>query len=241
MQKTIGFATQYYTLWDHVVTPHYTTDAYGNHHHDRNIHSYYYIKNISTDLEKVKAQYPDVVIDESLRGKTRDWQYTEHIEKPAGFFWFGKYYGMKIDDILLSDFSYCLWAMDYNRGAGDYIRDNAIYQLWRSMRDLEEQKIIDAADTVKAGDVVELFFTSNGYNADDDYSVCWVAAELNGTKIHVKVSEGCKPVFGKYPYLMPVIHGKARRTKLKAFPVTILEAMEPTLDASYLVHQNVTI
>lgn len=73
----IGFANQFYTLWNFSVEPMYSTihTAAGERHvKTGDIYKYFYIKNISKDLEKVKSLYPNVTIDDSLRGKSRDFE-----------------------------------------------------------------------------------------------------------------------------------------------------------------------
>ena len=60
--KVIGFANKFYTLWNvtsKVVESKYSKDT---------LVTNTYIKNISMDIDKVKELYPDVEIDESLRG-----------------------------------------------------------------------------------------------------------------------------------------------------------------------------
>ena len=52
---------------------------------------------------------------------------------------------------------------------------------------------------LKVGDIVELEFTRNGYNADDEYTECWTEANYNDVEVAVNCS-GVKPVSGMYPY-----------------------------------------
>lgn len=71
MIQAIGFANKFFTLWSIDAEPVYTTDAYGKHwltgYHTR----YTYHKNISFDLEKAKALYPSLEVQEDLRGKNK--------------------------------------------------------------------------------------------------------------------------------------------------------------------------
>lgn len=76
--KVIGFATSFYTLWDVTEERLYSTirtangevhSPAGTRYHCR------YIKNISTDLDKVIELYPDLSIDENLRGKSNSFEY----------------------------------------------------------------------------------------------------------------------------------------------------------------------
>ena len=57
MKQIIGFATQFYTLWDYEVVNNYVQDSYGNYHVSSQTTKYFYIKNISKDIDKVKGMY----------------------------------------------------------------------------------------------------------------------------------------------------------------------------------------
>jgi hypothetical protein len=219
MKKIIGFATQFYTLWNYEAVPQFRTDSYGNHHQTGIDHKYYYIKNVSTDLGKVKVLYPDVEIDNELRG-TSSFTRNEKLNLPDNYFWGGKYAGKLIDEIIESDFQYCLWsAENYNI---PYITNHPKYIAHFAAIEKQKQIEIDNAQTVKIGDVVELDFVSNGYNADENYTECWAEARLGDTIIRAKCS-GVKPVNGMYPYLMPKINDKTQRTKGKKLTVTVTE------------------
>ena len=227
MKKIIGFATQFYTLWDYEAVPQYKTDSYGNHHQTGVSHNYYYIKNVSTDLDKVKALFPNVEIDTDLRG-TSSFTRNEKLSLPENFFWAGKYAGKLIDDILEIDFKYCLWsAENYNM---PYITNHPKYIAHFEAIEQKKRMEIENAQTVKPGDVVELEFLRNGYNADDNYTECWTEARFGETKLKV-LCNGVKPVSGMYPYLMPVINGKAQKTKGKKLTVTVIEILETNIYA----------
>lgn len=85
----IGFATQFYTLWNVEVESNYST-VNGVHYLSGQTARYNFIKNISTSLEKTKALYPDLDIDDSLRGKTGNWERQEKLSPPFDLFPFGK-------------------------------------------------------------------------------------------------------------------------------------------------------
>lgn len=227
MKKIIGFATQFYTLWDYEAIPQYKTDSYGNHHQTGVNHNYYYIKNVSTDINKVKALFPNVEIDTELRG-TSSFTRNEKLDLPENYFWGGKYAGKLIDDILEIDFKYCLWsAENYNM---PYIINHPKYIAYFEAIAKAEQAEINSKELLKVGDVVELDFTRNGYNADDEYTECWTEANYNDVEVAVNCN-GVKQVSGMYPYLMPVINGKAQKTKGKKLTVTIIEVLETNIYA----------
>lgn len=227
MKKIIGFATQFYTLWDYEALPQFKTDSYGNHHQTGVDHKYYYIKNISIDLHKVKALFPNVEIDTELRG-TSSFTRNEKIDLPDNYFWGGKYAGKLIDEIMEIDFKYCLWsAENYNM---PYITNHPKYIAHFEAIAKAEQDEINSKELLKVGDVVELEFTRNGYNADEEYIECWTEANYNDVEIAVNCN-GVKPVSGMYPYLMPVINGKAQKTKGKKLTVTVIEVLETNIYA----------
>jgi len=227
MKKIIGFATQFYTLWDYEALPQFKTDSYGNHHQTGVDHKYYYIKNVSTDLDKVKALFPNVEIDTELRG-TSSFTRNEKLDLPENYFWGGKYAGKLIDDILEVDFKYCLWsAENYNM---PYITNHPKYIAHFEAIAKAEQDEINSKELLKVGDVVELEFTRNGYNADEEYTECWTEANYNDVEVAVNCN-GVKPVSGIYPYLMPVINGKAQKTKGKKLIITVIEVLETNIYA----------
>lgn len=219
MKQIIGFATHFYTLWNYETVPQYKTDNYGNHHQTGIEHKYYYCKNVSTDLDKVKALYPSVDIDTELRG-TSSFTRNEKMDLPNNYFWAGKYAGKLIDEILDSDFNYCLWsAENYNM---PYITNHPKYIAYFEAIEQKKRLDIENAQTVKVGDVVELEFVRNGYNADDEYQECWTEARLGETEIAVCCG-GVRLVEGMYPYLMPMINGKTQKTKGKKIEVKVTE------------------
>lgn len=240
MKQIIGFATQFYTLWDYSQEPTYQTDAYGNHHCTGAKHIYSYIKNISTDLEKAKALYPELTIDETLKGKTSSFEYYSKQDLPSNYFWGGKYKGKLVDEIMVSDFQYCLWsASNYGGKTSDYIKAHPIYLAHIEAEEKANKAEIENAQTVKAGDVVELKFVRNGYNSDDTYTECWTEAHFGDTILKV-LCGGVKPVFGMYPYLMPVVNGKAQKTKGKTIEVKVLEVFN-TLNNCGQIEQQIRI
>jgi hypothetical protein len=241
MKQMIGFATQFYTLWDFEEVPDYKMDAYGKWHCVGTHCNYYYIKNISKDLNKVKELYDNLSIDESLRGKTRS--FSQYVKKdyPIGYFWAGKYSGRLIDEILESDFQYCIWSANaYTGPVSDYIKSHPIYIAHFEMLETKKQEAINSADLLKCNDVVELEFLRNGYNADDEYTECWVNARFNNIQVRVKCP-GVRPIFGMYPYLMPVINGKACKTKNKTFTVKITNVFSTDIDADGIIVQAVQV
>lgn len=222
MKQIIGFATQFYTLWNYEAVPQYKTDSYGNHHQTGIEHKYYYCKNVSTDLDKVKALFPNVEIDTELRG-TSSFTRNEKLDLPNNYFWAGKYAGKLIDEILDSDFNYCLWsAENYNM---PYITNHPKYISYFEAIEQKKRLDIENAQTVKVGDVVELEFVKNGFNADEEYKECWTEARFGETEIAVCCA-GVRLVECMFPYLMPMINGETQKTKGKKIQVKVTEVLD---------------
>jgi hypothetical protein len=219
MEKIIGFATQFYTLWNYEAVTQHKQDSYGKYHKTCVEHKYYYIKNISRDIDKVKSLFPNVEIDNELRG-TSSFTRNEKFDLPNNYFWAGKYADNLIDDVMNVDFNYCLWSAEkYNM---PYITNHPKYIAHIEAIEKQKHIEIEKAQTVKVGDVIELEFSKNGYNADDNYTECWTEAKLGDTILKV-LCGGVKAVNGMYPYLMPFVNGKAQKTKGKKIEVKVLE------------------
>jgi len=228
MKNVIGFATEYYTLWEYSQREVYTTDNYGNHHVSGVDHVYRYVKNISIDIEKVKTKYPNVEIDETLRGKINSFSYNERVNLPTDFFWFGKHNGKKIDEVINTDFNYCLWVVE-NRSceASKYIQSHPEYVDYIAELEAEKLEALSNITSIKSGDNIHLEFVKNGYNADDDG--CWSEATYGDIDVFVKCKD-YKLVNGMYPYIMPIVSGKAMRVKNKTVAVRVISAREVQID-----------
>lgn len=95
MATIIGFATQFYTLWDVQVQQHYST-INSQHYHTGTTYTNTYIKKIAKSLDKVQTLYPGVTIDESLRGLSRSFSTRIKIELPQTVFPYGQLEGALI-------------------------------------------------------------------------------------------------------------------------------------------------
>jgi hypothetical protein len=94
------------------------------------------------------------------------------------------------------------------------------------------------------GDVVELEFTSNGEwridHHNDDERVC--CARVNFGDIQVRViCKGGKDVNGMYPYTMPIVNGKAQRTRGKTITVEVIKVKEIELLLNNTLWQEVYV
>ena len=172
--QIIGFANTFYTLWSFRNDSSYFTDAYGNHHLQSIKTTYDFIKNISTDLDKVKALYPNLSIDDSLRGKSSSWSEKKEVdETPANIFTFGKYCGKSIEDVSEFDFNYLLWVKDncYKQSTKE-----AILNLPKMIAHLEKEEadkkaFQDAMIIAQDGEVEIEFITNPNYLGETNFFI----------------------------------------------------------------------
>lgn len=237
MTKIIGFATEFYTLWDYTTEQLYTTDAYGNHHLSGTKHNYYYQQNISKDLDTVKAKHPGVSIDDSLRGKCRSFDRMEKIELPAEFFSFGKYTGRTVADVLAIDFKYLLWYKEnVSNKTAELIK--TLPEITAHFEKLaQEEKDRKGTPVLLSSGKQELTIHSNGrsdfhyFNGMETEDLAqytgrpYMIAVLENDKgfetvVHIILND-VKEVNGRYPYLMPIINGKAMKTKNKTLSLDL--------------------
>jgi hypothetical protein len=247
MKNIIGFANKYYTLWSYRNEDIFITDAYGNSHKSGGITHYNYIKNISMDLNKVKELYPDLSIDEGLRGKSRDFSVTRE-KGPAGYFWFGKHYGKLITEVAATDFGYCQWVVENSHKTEEIeaIKATPEWKDYEAKLKQKEEDALSEIDHIQEGQTIELTFRSNGFNAwwSNDGEIEYQYSEEQDTDVHgydrvmtdaqidgwdgiVRViHKGLKHVNGRFPYTMPMINGKCCRAKNKTFEVTITRIVD---------------
>lgn len=234
-KQIIGFATEFYTLWDYNTEELYTTDAYGNHHRTGVKHNYFYIQNISKDLEAVKAKYPDLTIDDGLRGKHRSFNRIDRIEMPAEYFPYGKHEGKLITDVAKTDLKYIIWVIE---SSGTATKTLALLKDLPEVAEYYAQK--EREDQERKGEPVLLSsgkhmitLSSNGRSdfhfpspEFEQYTGRpYMMAILHNdkdfpTNVHIILSD-VKEVNGMYPYLMPIINGKAMKTKNKTIALDL--------------------
>jgi len=256
----IGFATQFYTLWDVTSEDIYVTDAYGNRHLQRTIYRYHYHKNISFDLATAQAQYPDAKVDDELRGKSRDFSLESDSKLPVNLLQFGKYRMRTVEDVAELDFNYLLWVVDNtrSRALADYIRALPAVVAHFAKIEAAELATIAALPLVKSGDVIEVLILHNpnhrvgcyGESPIDhfyydspmpaEFSEKWhLQGYLAGNedhRVHILIDE-VVAVGGIYPYNKAVIDGKAAKTKniTKSIRVNVIGELRSIGGLSLLV------
>lgn len=224
MSYYIGFAEKMYTLWEGTRIEKDGIKPYIE---------YSYIKNISSDLDKVKSLYPDVEIDLTLKGtKTIVRSAYTYVAEPLDVFNFGKYKGMKVEDC--PDYSYLSWYFDQvsnerkeiiipileEQGYGVVKHNDNYWQLfkpqeWKEHLEFEEKKS-KVLDMAKSGEPLTLTAETN---LDQD-------GEIYIEPIWYKFGDFKVLEYRGYPYGLPTINGKAKRIKGKEIRVTECEVID---------------
>lgn len=214
--KAIGFANKFYTLWE------VQYKNVENEFEKYTLVSNVYVKNISTDVSKVKELYPNVPIYESLNGHSLSFEViTNKQQINEDKFNFGKYVGNKINECTDSD--YLCWFFNNSYGArkdnvanrlielGFIIQNNLIL----SKEEVEKRKIIE--NKVKSNEILEIKFDRNLYICDEhdktygEYVYNDIIFRFNDIKINS---------YNGFEYALPVVDGKAKRIKNKLIKVT---------------------
>ena len=256
--QIIGFATEFFTLWDMWTETIYVMAPSGQYHPSHNIDHYSYIKNISTDREKVNALYPGLPFDENLRGQMRNFDVKRDEDLSPEIIKFGKHYGKHIEQIAAEDFSYMLWLLDNCRNQATKALCEQLPQVveYYARMEQERQAIIDSWKVLESG-VHEVTFTCNPNrqvcdtlipedNTDNEnplaqyshrfYAACGMAQEYHTLYI---LMDGIQHVDGMYPYNMGMINGKAKRLKNKSFKLNL--NIFHTIKTQSICHQFATI
>ena len=221
----IGFATQFYTLWE---KNEYTRSE------GCKITEYRFIKNVSTDVDKVKALYPDVEIDMGLKGSHSFVVYEkkEFVKVPNDCFQFGKYKGEKIDDSCGSDYlawyyqsaydetedglanAECVRAVLEPRG---YSFDGKFCYDPESTKYRAERKkaIAEAKERVKSGNVD--FIAEKNLNYEGYIIADYIGYEFENFKVLY---------YAGYEYGLPTLNGKGKKIKGKKVVVTDYEVLD---------------
>lgn len=222
--NVIGFANQYYTLWDCYteVTNGRNGIRYIKEHNQ-------YIKNISKDWNKVQKKYPGLQLDESLKGQTRSWT-RNNVIYPEDVFRFGRYVGEKFTDV--HDYDYMAWYFTQTVGEaqealkpileangyhvftyGDGSYGIMTQESWNEQLELERnreeaRKILNEA--FEDGSLV-IFMDSN-----PNESGAWYDKHSGVTFYFDEVRELS---YQGFPYYLPVLNGKAKRVKNKSIRI----------------------
>jgi hypothetical protein len=232
----IGFATEFFTLWDVTTTMNYYTDMNGKHWPSYVSVQSSFIKNISFDWERVVELHPGVELDENLRGKTQSWvAHNKETDLSPEILKFGKYAGKLVLDVWADDQQYILWLLDnYNNATTDYLKTIPVIDSFLLARDAEIMLKINSHTAIAICGTHDVLFATNPNhsiyswinpkttpelaNLGGGYAAEWKPTET--TTVFIIFKE-VNRVAGKYPYNMPYINGVPRRVKNKTFQLNL--------------------
>lgn len=199
----IGFANKFYTLWDVNIKPEYTTIA-GKDYHTHDVVNASYIKNISMDKQVVISKYPDFenMLDESLRGKSRSFEYRKNVVSfnpdDITVFNFGKYADLTIEEVFEKDPKYLVWVKEnfipmtnYTKALIDNINKFMPLSDMISKEEKEKEDKLNSLNLVETGmklQVTEFMKGDPGENDElEDYIATAVSLDLSKETVIRKV------------------------------------------------------
>jgi uncharacterized protein (DUF3820 family) len=243
MIQAIGFANKFFTLWSIDTEPVYTTDAYGKHWLTGYNTRYTYHKNISFDLEKAKALYPTLEVQEDLRGKTNSWTTENKEDLCPQIMKFGKYYGKDINELLEQDFQYLVWICE-NKGYssnGKYAKNlPKVQEHFKAIEDASNKLINNrnnAFEAILNAGSFE-FVAERNLKINDGFAYIYVnECDLC---ITFKFEQGTFSYneYNGFAYGLPIVKGKAKRMKGKTVK---FEFTEDKTEVYQVIVNNVII
>jgi len=240
--KLIGFANKFYTLWSYSEEPLYRTINTESYQYGIK-QNYNYIKNISFDLDKVKELYPDVKIDEELKGKSQSWSKEPKFEYPDKYFHFGKYESQLISEC--KDQSYLIWYFETgvygeryeivkNRliELGCYFYNDILFtskelldqNIEHEKKEFDNKKII--AETYEKYKISGIF-SHNFYhslNSEGNY---------RDNSFEFRFNEYSQQSYSGYDYGLPLMNGKSKRIKNKVLEMEVITEEDKTFGDKY--------
>ena len=220
MVQVIGFTNKFYTLWNIDNESIYITDSYGKHHLVGYNTHYNYIKNIAFDLSKVRELYPNLDLDENLRGITTSWISQNVEDLCPNIMKFGKYYTKDINDLLVLDFKYLVWACDnlgYSKNL-EYIKSlPKIKEYYTNLLNAENKIISEKNDTFNELLVKGFYdFTpTKNLSIFDDIATIYVAIDNIYVSFQFNHDTFTYNEYNGFNYGLPKIKGKGKRMKNK--------------------------
>lgn len=235
--KKIGFANKFYTLWDVTNEPLFTTVRTANGDQSYRSGTRYncvYIKNVSIDLEKVLKLYPNIPIDETLRGKSKSFEWAEgdqRLEYANDVFSTGYSKGNAIDDC--RDFRCLSWAWDNDRGQdrknnieralnniGAYVYNGSVYESKELMQAEIDREIDRDANKLRIDNVYKSMISGGVVKVNMERNLsAFGTIFIDG--ILYKFNDYIVGYYNGYGYGMPSYGGKGKRVKGKEIELVV--------------------
>lgn len=212
----IGFSDRFYTLWEA------SSRVIENGNSRYTYTEFRFVKNISFNLDKAKAAYPDAEVNLSIRGR-RSFTYSDRVWVNVDRFQFGKYKGQLISEC--EDLNYVEWYCQ--QGIPEENKE-ACHELLK----LNGYEIVDGFPISPANlerinkeiadvEEIELQLEQNGFaeltivsNAFEDGNGYWLRTNVKNVRVLVEHAKAL--YYGGDWYYLPLINGKAKKLKNKS-------------------------
>ena len=232
---SIGFSTEYYTLWD--VESEIRWDTSGDCPMPYQKISYTYLQNLSIDKEKAieKAKQKGVKNlepDHDLYGRNRSWAWEKKLfcEMPKSlspFFEYGKFFGQKIVDCV--EFGYLAWYYSdcKNRYAKQICLANNYYEIGDSL--YPESYYLDYIEREKRGKA----FMKKAETGTIEFTPLKnlnVYGQLNIDGVFLLFPNYKLMEYAGFEYALPVVNGKGKKIKNNNIQATVKVIDEKTIE-----------
>lgn len=223
--KVIGFAGKYYTLWE--VSSSTVNLGNGKHYITK---SYNYLYNISFDKERALKKYPNIEIDEQLRGRTKSFKVRCEVWDNVDTFRFGKYFGKKIADV--NDIDYTTWYWEnitdeHKAYVSQFLYKNG-YEIRNNIYTNYDGKVVSSEYLVSPEDIADELAFKEKQNeiiekiqhnevlminpiSNIDSDGIWVG----DANVLYKFPGVTEYYYQGFVYYLPVLNGKSKRIKNK--------------------------
>ena len=220
----IGFSNKYYTLWEGTVVT--RTMEWGS-----ETRRYYQFKKLlGKNIEKIKAAYPGVEINEKLNGRRRSFEeYDKRVVSSPEHFHFGKYARTRIDEC--EDLRYLEWYIEQITDIEDhldvvtrYMEKNGYEISWVGKliylstpeeikrRGLKKDRYKDILKKIETGEPIFIAPDKNLNGVGVYYN-----PNMEITYRFKNYSNYC---YDGYFYSLPTINGVGKRIKFKNVTIT---------------------
>lgn len=238
----IGFATEFFTLWDVSSEVMYTTNMRGEHHASYEKVSYYYMQNLSKDeasaIKKAKERGCTILeVDNELFGRnnsfSKEIKLSSELRSDINpFFTYGKYTSQAI--LECTDIKYLAWYFGEtsNRYAKQILLDNNYYEVNGQVLDIEAyNRHLSYIESRKETDLLVSKIEAAG-EMEIDFIMLqnprrYEKLSPTDCNIDVVFDDVQEMHYKGMDYYLPVIGGKARRIKNKSIKAIVrIERMD---------------
>ena len=241
IMRTIGFAEQYYTLWEVTQDIRYGQDS--GIITETPITRYAYIQNLSKDRDEAIRKAGTCNIDMDLRGKHYFERsgapklITNGIDTVVGF---GKYSGKTLAEIAEIDMGYILWMKENTRHFPELIEGLPTYQQHLdALRSIAQEKM-DAIERLPVGEVEFDIVMEKSLSAGKNTAN--YLGDVDGLTLEIAFPDYSIMYYKGFEYALPIDEkGNAKRVKGKRVTIRGI-AGEPRVNpANTYVWQEVTV